>query len=104
MPLEKGQILLCESSDGGTNCLMASPPDAIEFRYGERSFAAHQREAALKRLICLCWKAPHWHMIWTLGGSWNGFLIFWSAPGCNGCTHDRTDPIGCPRHPRDRAR
>ena len=53
LSLERGQVMLCESVDGGTNCLMASPPDAITFRYGVGSFAAHQCEARLKRLTCI---------------------------------------------------
>ncbi len=50
--LQPGQIALCEATDGGTNCLLASPPDAIPYRYGPDSFRAHRREAMRTGLGC----------------------------------------------------
>jgi 2-phospho-L-lactate/phosphoenolpyruvate guanylyltransferase len=39
-------VVICPASDGGTNALLTSPPDAIPFHFGKRSSEAH-REAAL---------------------------------------------------------
>ncbi len=50
--LQRGQIALCEATDGGTNCMVACPPDAIPFRYGPGSFRAHRREAMSTGLGC----------------------------------------------------
>lgn len=44
-PLEHGQVALCEATDGGTNCLLVCPPDALQFQYGTNSFKAHRRQA-----------------------------------------------------------
>ncbi len=38
-------VTIAPSHDGGTNCLIASPPDVIAFRYGPGSSLAHQFEA-----------------------------------------------------------
>lgn len=40
-------VAICPANDGGTNALLTTPPDAIPFRFGERSSEAH-REAALR--------------------------------------------------------
>jgi len=50
--LPRGHVALCESVDGGTNCLMVSPPDAMKFQYGEESFRAHRLEAMRNGLVC----------------------------------------------------
>ncbi len=38
------QLTLCKSADGGTNCLMVSPPNAIKFCYGINSFNLHKMQ------------------------------------------------------------
>ncbi len=38
-------VALCPSRDFGTNALLAAPPDAIPFAYGEQSFHAHRKNA-----------------------------------------------------------
>ncbi|WP_163577254.1 2-phospho-L-lactate guanylyltransferase [Halomonas faecis] len=51
--------VICPASDGGTNALLTSPPDALPFRFGPRSAEAH-REAALRRgLDCRVLTLPH---------------------------------------------
>lgn len=45
-------IALCEATDGGTNCLVLSPPDVIPFCYGQGSFRLHRRAAMAKGLAC----------------------------------------------------
>ncbi|VAW00094.1 hypothetical protein MNBD_ALPHA07-1934 [hydrothermal vent metagenome] len=44
-PRNERSITIAPSHDGGTNCLIASPPDVIAFRYGPGSSLAHQLEA-----------------------------------------------------------
>lgn len=48
-PTERG-VVLCPSRAGGTSALALRPPDAIPFRFGPDSFAAHCHEAALRGL------------------------------------------------------
>ena len=46
--LEAGRrfsVVVAESIDGGTNALLVSPPDAIEFHFGRRSAQAHRAAA-----------------------------------------------------------
>ena len=43
-------VILCPASDYGTNALLMSPPNAIPFHYGKRSFFKHY-QAAEKRGI-----------------------------------------------------
>lgn len=38
-------VVIAESIDGGTNALLVTPPDAIAFRFGRGSAAAHEAEA-----------------------------------------------------------
>lgn len=45
-------ITIAPSHDGGTNCLIASPPDVIVFRYGPGSSLAHQKEAGKNNAAC----------------------------------------------------
>ncbi|MEM9350552.1 MAG: 2-phospho-L-lactate guanylyltransferase [Pseudomonadota bacterium] len=40
-------VTVCPSTDQGTNALLLSPPDAIQFRYGARSSVRHLEEARL---------------------------------------------------------
>lgn len=44
LPEDRG-IVICPSSAAGTSALALRPPDAISFRFGHQSFAAHEREA-----------------------------------------------------------
>jgi 2-phospho-L-lactate guanylyltransferase len=43
---QEAPVVLCPSHSGGTGALALRPPDAIAFRFGSRSFAAHRRAAA----------------------------------------------------------
>ncbi len=45
LPSDRGAVI-CPSVAQGTSALALCPPGAIPFRFGQRSFAAHQREAA----------------------------------------------------------
>jgi 2-phospho-L-lactate guanylyltransferase len=45
---QEAPVVLCPSRSGGTGALALRPPQAIPFRFGPRSFAAHRR-AALER-------------------------------------------------------
>lgn len=38
-------VVIAESTDGGSNALLVSPPDRIRFRFGPGSTRAHEREA-----------------------------------------------------------
>lgn len=40
-----GHVVLCASTDGGTNALLLPLPARIRFRYGPASFQAHRNEA-----------------------------------------------------------
>jgi 2-phospho-L-lactate guanylyltransferase len=42
---QKAPVVLCPSHSGGTSALALRPPQAIPFRFGPRSFAAHRRAA-----------------------------------------------------------
>ena len=43
-------VVLCPSRSGGTGALALRPPQAIPFRFGPRSFAAHRRAAVERGL------------------------------------------------------
>lgn len=45
-----GGVVLCPSLAHGTSALALRPPNAIPFRFGENSFAAHRREASTRGL------------------------------------------------------
>jgi len=47
---QKAPVVLCPSHSGGTSALALRPPQAIPFRFGPRSFAAHRRAAAERGL------------------------------------------------------
>lgn len=44
-PRPRPSLHLCPADDGGTNALLATPPDAVGFHYGEASCAAHAAAA-----------------------------------------------------------
>ncbi|SDQ96433.1 2-phospho-L-lactate guanylyltransferase [Pseudovibrio sp. Tun.PSC04-5.I4] len=46
-------VVLCPALDYGTNVLIATPPDAIEFTYGSNSFLKHQTQAAARNIDCV---------------------------------------------------
>ncbi|MGM0981927.1 MAG: 2-phospho-L-lactate guanylyltransferase [Pseudomonadota bacterium] len=55
---EEAGVVICPATDGGTNALLTSPPDAMPFRFGPRSAEAH-RETALRRgLSCQMLELP----------------------------------------------
>ena len=45
-------VVIAASRDGGTNALLVSPPDAIGFRFGPGSAAAHEAAARAAGLAC----------------------------------------------------
>ena len=45
LPDDRGAVI-CPSSAGGTSALAVRPPDAMAFRFGPQSFAAHKKECA----------------------------------------------------------
>lgn len=44
--------VICPASDGGTNALLTSPPDALPFHFGPRSADAHRQAALGQGLPC----------------------------------------------------
>ncbi|RBP78221.1 2-phospho-L-lactate guanylyltransferase [Marinomonas rhizomae] len=51
---DDASVVIGVAKDGGTNALLTSPPDAIQFEYGCDSAAAHRANAVNNRLICRC--------------------------------------------------
>ncbi len=49
LPPDRGAVI-CPSVAQGTSALALRPPDALPFRFGQRSFLAHKREAAARDL------------------------------------------------------
>jgi len=47
---QEAPVVLCPSHSGGTGALALRPPQAIPFRFGPRSFAAHRRAAVERGL------------------------------------------------------
>lgn len=47
---EQAAVVIAPSNDGGTNALVLQPPDAIPFRFGQRSAAYHRFEAERRGL------------------------------------------------------
>ncbi|WP_346796012.1 2-phospho-L-lactate guanylyltransferase [Halomonas sp. Bachu 37] len=45
-------VVICPASDGGTNALLTSPPDALPFRFGPQSAVAHRQAAQRLGLSC----------------------------------------------------
>jgi len=52
LALGKG-VSIAPAHDGGTNALLVSPPEAIDFCYGKGSCHAHQKAAELAGLACI---------------------------------------------------
>ncbi|MFG6178599.1 2-phospho-L-lactate guanylyltransferase [Halomonas sp. THAF12] len=52
-------VVICPASDGGTNALLTSPPDALPFRFGERSSEAHRESARRLGLPCRVIELEH---------------------------------------------
>ena len=48
----RAAVVVAESTDGGTNALLTTPPDAIQFRFGPGSAAAHEAAASTRGLSC----------------------------------------------------
>jgi len=44
-PRDARSVTLCPSRDGGTNALLSSPPDVIEFQFGKNSSVHHLKSA-----------------------------------------------------------
>ncbi len=49
---QDAQVVIAVAKDGGTNALLTSPPNAIEFKYGHASASAHQANALNNQLVC----------------------------------------------------
>lgn len=46
-------VILCPAvGDDGTNAILASPPNAIDYRFGDKSFAGYRARAAATGLAC----------------------------------------------------
>jgi 2-phospho-L-lactate guanylyltransferase len=50
--INEAQVVIAVAKDGGTNALLTSPPDAIDFQYGYESASAHKANALNNRLVC----------------------------------------------------
>jgi 2-phospho-L-lactate guanylyltransferase len=55
---QEAAVVLCPSHSGGTSALALRPPQAIPFRFGSRSFAAHRRAAAERGLAATVLSRP----------------------------------------------
>lgn len=55
----RADVVIAQSRDGGTNALLMSPPDAIPFRFGPNSAAAHENTARAKGLDVERLLLPH---------------------------------------------
>lgn len=52
-PRPTPSVILCPAvGDDGTNAILASPPDALSYRFGDRSFASYQARAAASGINC----------------------------------------------------
>lgn len=52
-------VAICPANDGGTNALLTAPPDALTFRFGLDSAAAHCTEAQRRDLPCRVLEMEH---------------------------------------------
>jgi 2-phospho-L-lactate guanylyltransferase len=56
---DKAEFLIVPAADlGGSNCIACSPPDCMEFRFGEDSFRLHLASAAERDITPLVVKLP----------------------------------------------
>jgi len=59
---EQGQrapcVVIAPSRDGGTGALLLHPPHAINFAFGEGSFARHRAQAQAAGLACHVYRTP----------------------------------------------
>ena len=55
---KQAPVVLCASHSGGTGALALRPPQAIPFRFGPRSFAAHRRAAVERGLTTAVLSRP----------------------------------------------
>lgn len=52
-PIQAPSVVLCPATgDDGTNAILTSPPDVLEFRFGARSFPDYVERAAKKNVPC----------------------------------------------------
>ena len=52
-PRPQRSLILCPAvGDDGTNAIITTPPDVIEYRFGARSFAAHRAQAVSAGVTC----------------------------------------------------
>ena len=51
---EQAQVVIGVAKDGGTNALLTSPPNVIEFAYGRQSALAHQAQTIALGVTCEC--------------------------------------------------
>jgi 2-phospho-L-lactate guanylyltransferase len=70
-------VTIAPSHDGGTNCLIASPPDVIVFRYGPASSLAHQKEA--EKCGAACTIAPLSSFAYDIDTSADLHRLRWKA-------------------------
>lgn len=56
---ENAQVVIALAKDGGTNALLTSPPDAIDFMYGHHSAQKHKSKADINAMACVCLQLPH---------------------------------------------
>lgn len=54
----RAAVVVAESTDGGTNALLLTPPDAIAFGFGPNSAARHEAAASERGLSCLRLRLP----------------------------------------------
>lgn len=49
---QDAQVVIAVAKDGGTNALLTTPPNAIDFEYGHASASAHKANAVSNQLVC----------------------------------------------------
>jgi 2-phospho-L-lactate guanylyltransferase len=52
-------VIICPAEDGGTNALLTTPPQAIEFSYGVNSSSKHWRNAQQNNVHCQLLTLPN---------------------------------------------
>ncbi|MDZ7827080.1 MAG: 2-phospho-L-lactate guanylyltransferase [Gammaproteobacteria bacterium] len=61
--------LVADAEGVGTNCLACSPPELIDFHFGEDSFRAHRRAALAAGVRARTDRRPDWRWTWTPRGT-----------------------------------